>query len=167
MYRGSLVRHLDLQKHRTGGCARLRLARSCICYCAFIALLPSCVTACGVKKATGRIPMQAQEQLEGAANRRYRPLHTCPYCEHVMQGAIAAEYLSASDIWNVWQCDNCDQISRTSIGPDFIVRSKAKSGAVESTGSEASPPVHVTTSNAPSKCSTAAVQLSTQSPQLM
>jgi hypothetical protein len=59
--------------------------------------------------------MQAQEELDRSANERSRRVHTCPYCAHAMQGAIAAEYLSPSDIWNVWQCDNCDQISRTSI----------------------------------------------------
>ena len=104
--------------------------------------------------------MQAQEEFESTANRQPRPLHTCPYCEHVMQGAIGAEYVSASDMRNVWWCDHCEQISRTSIGA-------SKAGVVNSTRSETSSPVQVTTSNAASKCSTIAVQLSTQSPQLM
>jgi hypothetical protein len=33
---------------------------------------------------------------------------------------MAAVYVSPADMWNVWQCDNCDQISHTRLHAKFL-----------------------------------------------
>ncbi len=46
---------------------------------------------------------------------RFRALEICPQCERLIHVAMGAEYVSASDFWNVWWCESCDHVFRTNI----------------------------------------------------
>jgi hypothetical protein len=47
---------------------------------------------------------------------------SCPNCNAAIHGAVAAEYVSDTHVRNIWWCDSCNQLSRTSIFLDFDAR---------------------------------------------
>ena len=60
-----------------------------------------------------------QGQQEGAARTIFIGIQNCPNCGEEIHGAIAAEYISELHIRNVWWCDSCHQLCRTSAVFDF------------------------------------------------